>query len=277
MHQLIMRFGPSMALLFAGVSANAALVLDGSFENQAVLQGNPSYTPTSGAFSGQPLGAGWNNWGWSSWQGNIPGVGVWVGGAIARTEEFGAGWKWAHDGGVFGIIKDRQTMSQTFVATEGGVGTLDWFDANRPSWRGHTWFGRPNDYSVTLTDSNGGVQTVGNYTSAVYLGLESNSWNDWGDDRFTSAGKAGWFPKTATGFVLQGGMTYTLAFNSLAPTYVDRNGITQIDDRTTLLDSISLSVSPMLDPDLVPEAGTAGALGMVALVGLSGWCRARRR
>jgi hypothetical protein len=72
-------------------------------------------------------------------------------------------------------------------------------------------------------------------------------------------------------------MTYTLAFNSLAPTYVDRNGITQIDDRTTLLDSISLSVSPMLDPDLVPEAGTAGALGMVALVGLSGWCRARRR
>jgi hypothetical protein len=142
-----------------------------------------------------------------------------------------------------------------------------------PSWRGDTWFGRPNDYSVTLTDAAGVVQTIGYYTSQVYLGLESNSWNNWGDDRFSTAGKEGWFPRSATVFVLTAGSIYTLAFNSLSPFYNDSNGITQSDDRTTFLDSISLSVSPMQ----VPEAGTVGALGVVAVAGLSGWCRARRR
>jgi hypothetical protein len=270
--QPVSRLGTGLAFLLAGISVNASLILDGSFENQAALQSTPG-TGGSGIFSGRLVGAGWNNWGWTSWDPIDPGVGVWVGGTLARSEDFASGWKWAQDGGVFAMIRHRGTMSQTFVATEGGIGSLNWFDANRPSWRGDTWFGRPNDYSVTLTDAAGVVQTIGYYTSQVYLGLESNSWNNWGDDRFSTAGKEGWFPRSATGFVLTAGSIYTLAFNSLSPLYSDSNGITQSDDRTTFLDSISLSVSPMQ----VPEAGTVGALGVVALAGLSGWRRARRR
>ena len=117
------------------------------------------------------------------------------------------------------------------------------------------------------------VQTIGNYTSQVYLGLESNSWNNLPDDRWSTAGRAGWIPRSGDSFVLTAGSIYTLAFNSLSPFYNDSNGVTQSDDRTTFLDSISLSVSPMP----VPEAGTVGALGVVAVAGLSGWCRARRR
>ena len=109
-----MRFSVLMLILgyaFASCeSAQASWITDGSFENQAVLQNNPYTTQPDG----EKWGAGWggSNWGWSSWQYNSNGV--WIGGAIARTEDFAAGWKWARTGDVFGIIKDRQTMSQTF-------------------------------------------------------------------------------------------------------------------------------------------------------------------
>lgn len=223
-------------LAFHARTAEASLLVDGSFENQAVLQNNPFDTQPDGS----KWGAGWNNFGWESWQENF--AGAWVGGAIARTEDFTTGWKWAHTGGVFGIIKDRWTMSQTFTATEDAIGTLSWFDANRSSWRENTFFGRQNNYSVTITDANGNVQTIGNYTSEVFLGLESNSQQNIGDDRFTLAGKQGWFAKTGASFVLQAGMTYTLSFNSLSPYILDSLGnITGVDDRSTLLDDIVLT------------------------------------
>ncbi|MCX5650002.1 MAG: hypothetical protein NTU45_01220 [Planctomycetota bacterium] len=72
-------------------SADANLLVDGGFENQAVLQNNPFALQTDGSKWGASWGG--SNWGWSSWQGNFNGA--WSGGAIARTEDFAAGWKWA--------------------------------------------------------------------------------------------------------------------------------------------------------------------------------------
>jgi hypothetical protein len=234
----------------------AGPLLDGGFENQALLQGNPYWLQASG----QKWGAGWNNWGWSSWQANT--TGAWVGGSIARTEEFAAGWKWAKSGDVFGIIKDRQTMSQTFTATESGIGTLSWSDANRAAWRDLDWFGRPNDYSVTITDSLGNMQLIGNFTSEVAGG---NSYSGSGPGWWTTEGKSTWFAKSATGFTLSAGMTYTLSFNSLSPYIYDVSGnLTGVDDRTTFLDDISLAV-------VIPAPGAA------ALLGLGGLLAARRR
>jgi hypothetical protein len=234
-------------------------VLDGGFENQAVLQNNPYQLQSNG----QKWGAGWSNWGWSSWQGNT--TGAWVGGAIARTEEYSTGWKWAHSGDVFGIIKDRQTMSQTFTATESGIGTLSWFDANRAAWRNIDWYGRPNDYNVTITDLLGNTQIIGNYSSEVAGG---NSYSGSGPGWWTTEGKSTWFAKSGTGFTMVAGMSYTLSFNSLSPFYdiVDANGnITGVgvDDRSTFLDDISMTV--------IPTPGTA------ALLGLGGLLAARRR
>ena len=248
------------------LSAHAQVLLDSSFEVQAQVQNTPFNSQPSGA----KWGAGWNNWGWSSWQAIQPG-GAWTGGALARTEEYATGWKWAHSGDVFGIIKDRQTMSQTFTATGDSVGTLNWFDANRSSWRENTWFGRPNDYSVTLTDSLGNVQSIGNFTSQVFLGSEANSWTNTGDDRFSLAGKKGWYSRTGNPVNLVSGVTYTLSFNSLSPYNYDSSGnVTGVDDRTTLLDDVQFSVTP------VPEPATVTVLGL-GLLGSSLARRSRKR
>jgi hypothetical protein len=255
-----------IAAAFAAVTASAMAdpVLDGGFENQAVLQNNPYQLQSNG----QKWGASWggSNWGWSSWQGNT--TGAWVGGAIARTEDFATGWKWAHSGDVFGIIKDRQTMSQTFTATETGTGTLSWVDANRASWREHDWYGRPNDYSVTLTDALGNVQTIGSYTSEVAGG---NSYSGSGPGWWTTEGKSTWFAKSGSGFTLVAGMAYTLSFNSLSPYLYDANGnVTGVDDRTTFLDSISLNMN------IVPLPPAALA-GLSSLVGIGAFSAIRRR
>jgi hypothetical protein len=163
---------------------------------------------------------------------------------------------------VFGIIKDRQTMSQVFTATESGIGTLSWYDANRAAWRDIDCYGRPNDYSVTITDSLGNMQLIGNYSSEVAGG---NSWSSPpGNGWWTTEGKSTWFAKSGTGFSLVAGMSYTLSVNSLIPEIFDDNGaFVKIDDRTTFLDDISLTV--------VPTPGAA------ALLGLGGLLAARRR
>jgi hypothetical protein len=67
------------------------------------------------------------------------------------------------------------------------------------------------------------------------------------------------------------GVTYTLSFNSLSPYNYDSSGNVQgIDDRTTLLDDVQFSVTP------VPEPATVTVLGL-GLLGSSLARRSRKR
>jgi hypothetical protein len=244
------------ACSIVAAAASADIIIDGGFETQATRQSLPGYNPSSAP--SQKWGAGWNNWGWTSWQGIASG-GTWTGGVLARTEEYATGWKWAHTGDVFAIIKDRQTMSQTFTATQDAVGTLTWFDANRASWRDIDWYGRPNDYSVTVTDSQGNTQTIGTYTSQVAGGnsYSTPAGNGW----WTTAGKSTWFARTGAEFQMQAGVTYTLSFNSLSPYWFNADGsIAGVDDRSTFLDDITLTAAVM------PSPGAFALLGMSAAV-----------
>ena len=261
LHSFTVHAAAACLLAFGG-TVSATALLDGSFENQAVLQSLPGYTGGPNPPGGLQ-GASWPGGLPSTWQAIAPVTGsAWVGGSIARTEEYAAGWKWAQDGSVFGIIKDRGTMSQTFTATENGRMSLSWFDANRPSWKTDTWFGRPNDYSVTLTEVGSATTLqIAAFTSQVYLGLESNSWVNKGDDRFSAAGKQGWYARSSSEFDLTLGKSYTLSFNSLSPFYGPKDEF--VDDRTTFLDNISLRSSQS-----VPLPGTlailiAGAGGLL--------------
>ena len=253
----------SFTLVISQSASSAIIVLDGSFESQATVQNLPYYQTGP---SGEKWGRAWND-GWtpagleSSWRNIEAGKGAWVGGHICRTEDFATGWKWSHTGEVFGIIKDRQTMSQTFIADVDATGSLNWYDASRSSWRNDSWYGRPNDYSVTITDHLGNVQLIGNYTSQVYGGLESNSWSNTSDDRWSVANKQEWVARTGSSFNLVSGRTYTLSFNSLSPYYTDSNGVIRVDDRTTLLDDISL----MSSAPTVPEPSTLAIFGLGSL------------
>ena len=158
---------------------------------------------------------------------------------------------------MFGIIQGDQKMSQTFTATTSGEGTLTWYDANRAAWRDIDWFGRPNTYSVTLTDSTGNIQ-LGTFASKVFGG---NSYSTpVGNGWWTSEGKKGWYTRSASGFNLQAGMSYMLSFNSLSQ-----------DDRSTFLDDISLT----LTSTIVPEPSTMAIFGLGS-IGLA-YLRRRRQ
>lgn len=248
----------------------SAIILDGSFEDQAIAQNLPHYQVVNGEKWGRARFGGWNAPGLeSSWRAVSGTNTVWTGGSIARTEDFAAGWKWAKAGAVFGIIQGNQTMSQKFTAATSGEGTLTWYDANRAAWRDIDWFGRPNTYSVTLlNDSTGTIQTGGTFNSEVFGG---NSYSTpVGDGWWTPEGKKGWYTRSASGFNLQAGMSYTLSFNSLAY-YVDNNGVKQVDDRSTFLDDISLN----LTSTIVPEPSTMAIFGLGS-IGLA-YLRRRRQ
>jgi hypothetical protein len=232
-----------LALLgISSQTATANFILDGGFEQQAVLQNNPHYSfgPNGekwGAAYGSPVSTA------NSWQNNFNGA--WSGGAIARTEDYTTGWKWARSGVVFGVLQAGRTLSQTFTATKNETLQLSWYDANRNSWRGDTWFGRQANYQVSVTE---GTTTIaqGNYTSKVYGGLESNSQINASDDRFLPENKKGWFSKSLVAFNVEAGKTYTVSFAG-----------TSSDDRTTLLDDVSISA--------VPEPSSLGLLSLGAL------------
>jgi hypothetical protein len=246
--------------LFNASPVLSAIILDGSFEDQAIAQNLPHYQVVNGEKWGRAWNGGWNDAGLeSSWRAVVSGTNtVWTGGSIARTEDFAAGWKWAKAGVVFGIIQGNQTMSQKFTAATSGEGTLTWYDANRAAWREHDWFGRPNTYSVTLlNDSTGNIQ-LGTFTSKVAGG---NSYSDPpGDAWWKLDGKQGWYARSASGFNLQAGMSYTLSFNSLSQ-----------DDRSTFLDDISLT----LTSTIVPEPSTMAIFGLGS-IGLA-YLRRRRQ
>ncbi len=285
----------ALALLASSV-CRANLIVDGGFEQQGALLNVPVYQTGP---AGQPWGRNWGNpatpvsWTYSS---PLPGA-VWTGGAVDRTEDMAAGWKWARTGSFFGIIKDRQVMTQTFSFTgPDSVGSLTWFDANRPSWRDHSWFGRPNDYSVTLTDSFGVMQLIGQFTSQVFVVddfgvpidlqlVDAKSWTDscnrgCPDTRWNDASKKGWFARAGSTFDLKSNTSYTLSFNSLSPYLYDGLGnIIGVDDRTTFLEDIVLTATP-IPPNSVPEPASWALVGLggVLLLGstLGGQRRQRR-
>ena len=238
----------------------SAIILDGSFEDQAIAQNLPHYQVVNGEKWGRARFGGWDAPGLeSSWRAVVSGTNtVWTGGSIARTEDFAAGWKWAKAGAVFGIIQGNQTMSQKFTAATSGEGTLTWYDANRAAWRDIDWFGRPNTYSVTLLNDSTGTIQLGTFASKVAGG---NSYSDPpGDAWWTLDGKQGWYARSVSGFNLQAGMSYTLSFNSLSP-----------DDRSTFLDDISLN----LTSTIVPEPSTMAIFGLGS-IGLA-YLRRRRQ
>jgi hypothetical protein len=63
---------------------------------------------------------------------------------------------------------------------------------------------------------------------------------------------------------MQAGMNYTLSFNSLSPYYYDANGNQKVDDRTTFLDDISLTASPVPEPTTL-SLFSLGAIGCAFL------------
>lgn len=252
-------------------SATANLITNGDFDALTTAQvpacgvGNNPWPASycANANPAQPLwgrpdfrwSGGWGTSTISSWT-YLPTTstpGVWGGGFANRTEDFGAGWKWARSGNLYGGVKDRQTLSQTFMFTGTVIsqGSLEWYDAGRPSWDSLTWFGSPNDYSVTITDDLMQTQLIGDYTSAA-SNLDGSVWSD--------ASKRDWVRRMGENvFTLEPGRIYTLSFNSLAPLQSDGSP----QDRTTFLDDIVLTASPLGSP--VPEPGALLLLGIGAL------------
>ena len=254
-------------------TAQPNLLQNGDFEGYNDPTKVPVYQLGPG---GEPWGRAWNG-GWSpaglasSWT-YAPAGGSWSGGFVARTEDFAAGWKWARSGVIFGGIKDRQVMSQTFTynGTQEATGSLSWYDAGRPSWRYDSWFGLPNDYLVTITGA-GVTQIIGNFRSEVAGGTEANSAiNFKGDARWSDENKKAWVSRSGQTFTLLPGQSYTLNFNSLSTE--NPNG--SIQDRTTLLDDISLFASPVTVPE--PSTALLAGAGLLAVAAMRR-CAVRRR
>lgn len=235
-------------LMLSQATASAGYIVGGDFENQADFQSLPVYQLGP---NNERWGRAWNggqSGDVSSWRDIVLG-GDWGGtGAICRTEDFATGWKWARSGVVFGVLQAGRTLSQTFTATNNETLQLSWYDANRNSWRGDTWFGRQASYQVSVTEVGPSTTVAqGNYTSQVYGGSDANSWNNVSDDRFTLENRKGWFAKSLVSFNVEAGKTYTVSFTGTSP-----------DDRTTLLDDVSLI-------NAVPEPSSLGLLSLGTL------------
>jgi hypothetical protein len=240
------------------------LLTNGNFEGYASAQVPVYKYRPDGELWGRDWKGGWDAAGLASSWTDSPAGGFWSGGFVARTEDFAAGWKWAHSGVIFGGIKDRQVMSQTFIfnGTQQAIGSLSWYDAGRPSWLGNTWFGLPNDYNVSITDALGNTQMIGSFTSVVAGGTEYNSANNFGDDRWSQANKQTWFDRSGQTFTLLPGQTYTINFNSLSPINPDGS----VQDRTTLLDDIALFSTPVTVPE--PSTTLLAGMGLIAVAAI---------
>ncbi|MCA3011820.1 MAG: hypothetical protein INH41_05400, partial [Myxococcaceae bacterium] len=204
--------------------------------------------------NGEQWGSGWSGAPCAS-RDVTPDAGAWVGGTISRSEDYCWGWKISPSGTFFAIIKDRGSMTQTFTAAFTTRAALTWLESNRASWRNVDWYGRPNTYAVALVDQLGTAQDLGTYQSEVAGG---NSWSTPpGDGWWTDTGKRTWQTRTSPPFTLIAGRGYTLRFDSLSPFwYLPDGGLGGVDDRTTFIDGIVLTVG--LDAG-VADAGSVDA------------------
>jgi hypothetical protein len=207
----------SLGVCLAPVASGQSLN-DPSFEEQAVN------IPTTPATSSAPVSPD------SGWSG---------GGILTRNENPDHGWKVTVAGAVYVSIKERNILQQRFTVSRDTVVTLEWVDANRPSWRSTEWYGRPNDYRVVLVPPDGGAIELGAYTSQVGGGnaYSTPPGNQW----WTEVGKRTWFTRSVPSISLPSG-DYTLRFESMSPFYVGADGGLIADDRTTFLDDIRLII-----------------------------------
>jgi hypothetical protein len=137
------RFVLMSLLLCVATVARGDILIDPSFEQQA-----PNIPSTSA--------------------GDLAPDGGWTGaGYLSTSDNPDHGWKVTDAGEVYACIKERRFLQQRFNLSQATRVSLDWLDANRPSYRSSEWFGRPNDYRVVLEDADGGVMVLGNYTSEV--------------------------------------------------------------------------------------------------------------
>lgn len=128
----------------------------------------------------------------------------WVGGGVIISGSGAWGGTAAAEGTYYGFVQGLSTVAQSFTATQSGTGTLTWLDANRGN------NGGLQSYTVTLNDG-ATTTTLGTYTSAF----------------------GSFAARSATGFFLTGGTSYTLSFNGLAT-----------DDRTSFIDNVAISSVP---------------------------------
>lgn len=173
------RFAMIAVLAVAPVSAQATVLLDGSFEVKGANGLAPSGAPiTSFCYdSGNPL---------------VCRGGAWTGSGIIKDGSAAWGGVSSPAGEFYAFVQTTQVMSQTFTATRNELGTVSWIDRNRFNSGGA---GLPKTYEVTISD---GVEltSLGTFTSVVGT----------------------WTPRVSSDFRMFSGVDYTLSFRGLAPT-----------------------------------------------------------
>jgi hypothetical protein len=182
------------------MAANATTLLDGSFEARGAATPVTQYCYDGFAVVDPACAAG----PWSGGGVIISGSGAW-GGTVA-----------AGPGNFYAFVQGTQVLSQTFTATETGLGNLTWLDSNRSN------NGGLQSYTVSLFDGTS-TTSLGTYTSAI----------------------GGFVGRSTSPFALANGVTYTLSFTGLS-VYIG----TQDSDRTSFIDQVVLTSTP------VPESST---------------------
>jgi hypothetical protein len=188
------------AALLVPIAANATTLIDGSFEARGAATPVTQYCYDGFAIVNPACAAG----PWSGGGVILSGNGAWGGSTAAGP------------GNYFAFVQGTQVLSQSFTATETGVGNLTWFDANRSNTGGQ------QSYTVSLFDGTS-TTALGTYTSAI----------------------GGFVGRSTSPFALANGVTYTLSFTGLS-IYTG----TQDSDRTSFIDQV------MLTSTAVPESST---------------------
>ena len=182
-------FNASVAalLLVASTGASATALVDGGFEARGAATPVSRYCYDGFAIVDPACAAS-----------------PWTGGGVIKSGNGDWGNTIAAEGNFYGFVQSSQTLSQSFTATQSGIGRLTWLDANR------TNNGGLQNYDVTLSDGTA-TTLLGSYTS----------------------GFGGFVARTVSGFGVITGTNYTVSFIGKST-----------DDRTAFIDGVSVSAVP---------------------------------